>query len=407
MKKIVVAEELQLESFPDWLQTYGNSATRSSYHNSVRKFLQDTLNSQSSVEDLVNSYIKQVLSGERSAFRDLESFIAKLKTNDVPPKSQKHYVAAIKQFLLGCCGVGFTTVQTNLLRRKMSKGSRARTREDELGPELLRQILQHCDVRIKALILLLESSGIRVGEALRLRFADVTLDANPPVVYIRTSKDGDPYVSFLSYEAKEALKEWYKVRADYIDMAKGKIRNNLSKVKDWSRATAPPTEDTIFPFTYVSARNGFAKALRTAKVGRKDEFTHIGSIHVHMLRKMFLSQIKKRIPSEVAEQLVGHKTYLSDAYRRYTFSELLQYYKQGEPALLVYGSGAGAEVLDKEKQDLQQELADLKARVAQWEAFTRKFMGMSNDQLTAIGNKVAPDLAEFNRTIAKSPTERA
>jgi integrase len=55
----------------------------------------------------------------------------------------------------------------------------------------------------------LESSGVRVGELLKLRFNDVDMTADPPTVYTRGeyTKSGDKYVTFLTSEAREALTE--------------------------------------------------------------------------------------------------------------------------------------------------------------------------------------------------------
>jgi hypothetical protein len=49
----------------------------------------------------------------------------------------------------------------------MPKGRRARTIEADLTQDKLRQILLHCDCRLKALFLFFLSSGIHVGEAER------------------------------------------------------------------------------------------------------------------------------------------------------------------------------------------------------------------------------------------------
>ena len=82
----------------------------------------------------------------------------------------------------------------------------------------LRKLIMHMPVHGKALYLLLSSGGMRIGEALQLKLNDVNFNLNPVRVEIRGeyTKTGDPYFSFISKEAKEALTEWLKNRGQYL-----------------------------------------------------------------------------------------------------------------------------------------------------------------------------------------------
>lgn len=65
---------------------------------------------------------------------------------------------------------------------------------------------------------------MRIGEALKLKLGDVELDKDIGKVNIRGeyTKTGNPRIAFISSEAKEAIEEWLKVRANYINGAMGK-----------------------------------------------------------------------------------------------------------------------------------------------------------------------------------------
>ena len=62
----------------------------------------------------------------------------------------------------------------------------------------LRRILTYMPIQGKALFLMLESSGMRIGEALQLKLGDVDLESDPVMVEIRGdyTKSGNPRRAF-------------------------------------------------------------------------------------------------------------------------------------------------------------------------------------------------------------------
>jgi integrase len=86
----------------------------------------------------------------------------------------------------------------------------------------LRRILSHMDVKGKSLFLVLASSGMRIGEALRLKVEDVDLTSDPPKINIRGeyTKTGNPRIAFISFEARESLEEWLKNREGELKLPK-------------------------------------------------------------------------------------------------------------------------------------------------------------------------------------------
>nr|NIM44154.1 tyrosine-type recombinase/integrase [Nitrososphaeria archaeon]NIN53610.1 tyrosine-type recombinase/integrase [Nitrososphaeria archaeon]NIQ34131.1 tyrosine-type recombinase/integrase [Nitrososphaeria archaeon] len=86
------------------------------------------------------------------------------------------------------------------------------------------------DVKGKALFLILLSSGMRIGECLKLKLDDVDLDREysvenevitVPTIEIQGeyTKTGNPRVTFISNETKEIINEWFKIREKYIKTA--------------------------------------------------------------------------------------------------------------------------------------------------------------------------------------------
>lgn len=363
----------QTQTFTEWLDSYPSSSTRASYRAAASSFLRTILGREDAPETLSAAYCAQVAAGKRNHVADLLKFVQALRER--PPKTLHLYVTVVRQYLLFCCDIDLSTKERMMLRNRMPKGSRARTREDDLTQSKVRQILLHCDVRLKALILLLVSSGLRIGEALQLRVDDVTLDAVPQVVYVRgeTSKEGDYRISFLTGEAKEAIQEWLKLRENYISDAARRTSKNISHSKGrhhkaWAKEPSPPSEEFLFPWSYISTIVALKRVLKRAGLYARDPATKIGTIHIHTLRKYFLSQIKaKGMPDAIAETLVGHATYLSDAYRRYPTQQLAEEYRKHESALYIFQDSKPLQQLDERTKQFDEVMRRNNALVAELE----------------------------------------
>jgi integrase len=415
---MTTVEEENVQSYEQWLNSYRQESTRHTYGTAMGSFLRSVYQTDEKTDALATRYIAEARAGKRNCTRDVGDFITYAQTDKVrkskkplPPNTLKLYIAVTYGFLSQCCGTEIPISVRRMFNRKMPKGSRARTVEADLDKSTIRKILLHCDVRMKALILFLLSSGIRISEALQLKLDDVVLEAMPSVVHVRGeyAKEGDGYTSFLSSEAKESLVEWLKLRENYVASSAYRVHNVEHRTyRPWQRQPKLPEETAIFPMSYNAAEKAFGIALKQAGLYSKDKETGIASIHLHCFRKFFLSSTKTKIPSEIAETLVGHATYLSDSYRRYTTAQLAEFYRTAENALLVFQDTAQLESLNGEvnKKDrqitdllaynmqLQSKLADHESRIARWEAFTKKFMAMTPEQLTEVGNAAAQNLAE-------------
>ena len=233
-----------------------------------------------------------------------------------------------------------------------------------------RKILMHMPIHGKALYLTLESSGMRIGEGLQLALGDLELDQDPVKINIRGeyTKTGNPRVAFISREAREAIMEWLKVRGSYLEAA-------VKKSHMYNKSAEDPR---LFPFRDNTAYAIWKNALKKAGFKKRDKYTNRHRIHPHVLRKFFRTKMATLIPVDVVEALMGHEGYLTEVYRRYSVEDLARFYKQGEPALLIFTeaqevSKLRAEVEERNRQlqalvnGLTAENLELKSRVAKAE----------------------------------------
>jgi hypothetical protein len=128
----------------------------------------------------------------------------------------------------------------------------------------------------------------------------------------------------------------------------------------------------IFPFAYDVAWTRWTYLLKKTGLDEKDPTTNRYVLHIHCLRKYFMSQMKLEIPSVIAEALAGHEEYLDEAYRRYTKKELGEYYKKAEHRITVLETSSDHRVeeldeevikLRKDNEELRNQMQILMAKV--------------------------------------------
>jgi hypothetical protein len=251
----------------------------------------------------------------------------------------------------------FTPKQVRYLKNELPNGSGASTQETDLNTDDIRAILQHTDIKGKAILLCLASGGMRIGELLQVRCADIDLTSIPARVNIRSqingkraNKTGTQRYTFVSSEAVLAIREWSKIRGDYLKQTAVKAQN-IGK-------TVNTDDERLFPLSDTVVNQLFKDAIiKTFGENQTDETTGRSTRHVHQLRKFFISQLAAAINSEpIADFFAGHKSPLSDNYRRYSAPQMAEKYLQGEHALIIE---APAEMI-RETTENKKETARLK-----------------------------------------------
>jgi integrase len=364
----------------DYLKQYRSTNTVSSYESALKNFFRmvykiprkepkEKKKDQINLEELAERYFSE----KRNYEEDMQNFLIEIK--DFAPKTVKLHLSAVRIFLLE----NKVELSQQFWRRLQGrvKGSRALTLDKVPSNVELRKIMTHLPVQGKTLFLVLSSSGMRIGEALKLVPEDLEFN-DPAQINIRGeyTKTGNSRVTFISKEASEAVGEWLKIRKEYLGSAAA--RSRYEKSIDDSR---------LFPFTEVNARHMWNIALRKTGNGKMDAQTNIHLVHPHVLRKFFRSKMATVIPVDVTEALMGHEGYLTEVYRKYSTEDLAGFYKQGEHTLLIFTEVAEiskikAEVEDRNKQlqtlvnGMATENMDLKQRMMKLE---QKIAGIEKD----------------------------
>lgn len=301
---------------------YDNYETKKNLKTAVRQFLQSAYpeTNKNNLEEFNRKYFTE----QRNIEEDVINFLKSL--NVFAPLSKKLKMSLVKTYLQEN-DIELPQKFWKKINRKI-KGSRALTLDRLPTKTEFKRLLMHMPIQGKGLFLVLESSGMRIGEAINANLDDLKIEENPARIEIRgeTTKTGNSRYAFVSSEAKQTLEEWLKVRNDYLDAAVRKSKLYPKKKKD----------NRIFPFDVRTAYAIWKKALHKAELNDKDKSTNREKIHPHVLRKNFRTRLATVIPVDVVEALMGHEGYLTEIYRRYSLEDLAKFYLKGEHTLLVF-----------------------------------------------------------------------
>jgi integrase len=353
--------------------------------NKIDEFLVDYTNPKTanSYRTHLNNYFKGIernpetyFNDDRDYEKDVKKYWREMTNNDTPPLSIKMNLCVVRNFLQDNNVIIDRSTWKKI--RLNTKGSRARTMDAAPSNHQLKEILLHGTAKERAIFLIAASSGMRIEEIMELRPGDIEginlksypieIKSDPVKINIRgeTTKTGNPRIAFISNEAKDALIEWYKTREGYIETAIERTKNKtmngkiiFQKKKDDGR---------IFPFGYQTARLQWIRLLKKAGYDQKDPSTSRYKMHIHTLRKFFMSRMKLKINTVIVEALCGHEEYLDSAYKRYSQKEIADFYKQGVEAVTVFEVPPDLSDFQKKQEILADENEELKERIQKLES---------------------------------------
>lgn len=274
-------------------------------------------------------------------------------------------------------------------QRRKRKGSRAATLDRVPTIKEFKSMLNHGTVKDKALFLLAASSGMRIDECLQLKENMIDFNHEPCMITLpgELTKTGDPRITFCSDEAKEYIQEWLKIRDEYLDQAIARTGHIHKKNRN---------DDTLFPFKYNIAWTRWTYLIKKAGLDKRDPTTNRYLLHIHTLRKFFLSRMKLELKPVIPEALAGHEEYLDSAYKRYTKKELGEQYKKGMPLVTVFSDTPDLTEVTEEmaeiKQDntmLKQEVFELRSLISNLKSTQIEDIKTNNpDQIETITNAI-------------------
>jgi integrase/recombinase XerC len=145
---------------------------------------------------------------------DLQGHLTRLRESGISPITLHKHFRALRAFFAWATEAGLCT--ENPMKGLTMKAPRTLPRVPE--DEAVRRLLLACDPetfegrRNRAMIALLADSGLRIGEALRLRVEDVNFAAR--TLNVRTGKGQKDSVGFFGAEAAQHVRAWLNRRRE-------------------------------------------------------------------------------------------------------------------------------------------------------------------------------------------------
>lgn len=285
------------------------------------------------------------------------------------PLTKKQALAHIRYFIEG----NFTLYDLgkifpkNFWKRQMGliKGSKPTTLDRKPTIDELKNLLNHANILYKAIFFTSAASGQRIESILKLEIDDIDFKYEPVklTIYPDASKSGNPIITFITPECADVIKQWLNVRDSRIKtminrsekriktMEKNGRNNPIKEKKD-------ETTKLLFPVKYATVQQAFTRLLNKAGLDKRNvRTTNRYELHIHSLRKFFISQLKQvpEIPEAIIHILAGQEGYMGVSYDRFDAEDLAGHYKKGIHKLNIY-EGVPKDELEQVKDEIRNEM---------------------------------------------------
>lgn len=350
------------KKFLEWLDTIeASESTRNSYLTHMRNFCECVGKAPT---ELINESIQEVKEGLLPAERKTKGYVAKFKKclsdKGFAPKSQQAAMAALKSF--------FKSYDMPL-SQSVSRSKKAQILEENNGflerEDIIKLIANAKNLRERAIILCMATSGMAIREIINLKVKNITIDDDGiGTIKIRRQKSQTDYVTFISPEATIALKNYWEERN----------RDPETKIKG--------REDYVFVSYGNRSKGGQLDPITVSKLfnimgnqlGYENGDGFIKS-RSHALRKYFASTLENNgFPKAKVDFMLGHSVSDIDlAYFSRDSSKLKELYKVHLPHLtfektievrsLDTEDARRLEELEKENKELKKQIQEIESNI--------------------------------------------
>ena len=301
-------------AYQNFINSIKSQKTRYIYSDILKKYLSAN---NVTIETLLNLPVKD---NEQI----LINYIEKLKTKDHSYSFLSLTFSGIKHFYV------MNDIRIN--KEKIGKflGESGRKNIDRsYTHEEIKKILDVSDLRMKSVILLMASTGMRIGAITDLKLKHLE-EIDKEKIYKITiyEKSKDQYYTFCSPECHSMIKSYLDFRTksgELLDKESYLIREQFD-IDDFEQIRKKSHKISLF-----TLRNGIQTLLRKSGITEINPNYNHGDRNVipmtHGFRKFWMNQaVKSKMNPEAREMLLGHRIGLASAYYRPSEDDLLDAY---------------------------------------------------------------------------------
>jgi integrase len=329
--------------------------------------------------------------------------------NEIAPGTLKNMYRPIKTFCDTYPEVSDSIPWKRILKAmpkvKLYSNDRAPTIEE------IRKLVEFPDRRIKPIVYVMCSSGIRVGAWDYLKWRHVTPQYNQKTGELIAAKllvyagTGDEYQTFITPEAYHALKEWMDFRASYGEQITGdswlmrniwktvgvkrsnnKLHNPDSNKDSRKRKNSCTGDNENFGYRcdgdaanpeklpseaikHILLRALYVQGIRNDLKDGENRHDFKGA---HGMRKFYKTRAEQVMLRTNVEYLIGHSLGVSSSYYKPSEFELLTDYLKAVPSLTINDNNVQSlkeeqEKLEQKYKEKDMELKQLKTYVESYE----------------------------------------
>lgn len=301
----------QLELF---LQSIRSPETRSNYELLFQKYIEYVSNEDLFFENNPRLIEKKII-----------DFILSLRDQGKSCSAIRNYLTPIKSFYKINDIVLNDNKILKFLPEQLKIGDDRGYRHEEI-----RKMLEIADERMRAVILLLSSSGIRAGAIPTLVLGN--LQDSKLIVYQGSKEE---YFTFITLEAKKAIDSYLDMRARYgevLDNKKSPLIREQFDIRDSFAIKNPKimkTNSLAWRIAMIAERSGI-------RIRGRDKNKRQNIMRAHGFRKFFTEQcVNAKINPEIREMLLGHKIGLMSSYYRPSEQDMYEEYQKAEDNLTI------------------------------------------------------------------------
>jgi len=300
-----------------FVNSYSNTGTGNGYKTAIESFLRcmnglpkKGENGKKGNYDYEVLFDQYLADKKRDHDEDFTKFADCLKVECVSLLSARQIMTYARR-VLEDNGAKFKSKTVRDLKREMKGG--AGTVDKVMTANVIESAMKELDLKGRALVLTLASSGARLNEILSLKLSDVDFESNPVKLTLRNTKNKQTRFTFITFEAAQCMKAWLEKREHYLV---GASRRNAGLVRAGICGEKDTDSNLVFPLTDSAVNAVWENALKAAGLYSQDEQTGRNQYRIHSFRKFFISQLSMAGQKTLAEHLAGHTGYLDGSYRR-------------------------------------------------------------------------------------------
>lgn len=341
--------------------SFRTELTRVCYERRLKRFfdyIEFELNNKEHLDKRVNAFAYKAKENKEWILQQIIKFLQfqkdRLNKGGITAGTLWNFIKPLK-LLCDVCDIDikWKRLTRGFPRNRQAANDRAPTLEE------IQKLIEYPDRRIKPIVYVMASSGIRLGAWDFLKWNHLTplhddkgeIVAAKLLVY---AGEVEEYFTFITPEAYTVVKEWMEFRQSYgetITKESWVMRDiwqttNVKYGARWGLATAPKKLNSS-AIKRLIERALLDQGVRTRQSDGKYEFKA-----VHGLRKFYKSRAEQVMKPLNVELTMGHDIGLSASYYKPTEKEILDDYLKAVDSLTIKSDGV---TLKNQVQKLKEE----------------------------------------------------